>query len=226
MHPPGTIILGTGSVSRFPAASMSLISLVMPLGSRVVWVMGVNIAANLNNAIRQSQGGWVWITADDHNFAPDTLIRLLNHGKDIVAPLCLLRGPPYSPLVFRDELSPGVFDPWPADELPLSGLHPVAASGGGGLLLSREVLDTVGDPWFEIGKVHTDELSEDLWFFSKARLAGYQPYVDFDSAIGHITPMAIWPTKTPEGRWQVTLDATCMIPSTAHVEGLAGEFVS
>ena len=117
----------------------------------------------------------------------------------------------------RQAYLPGVYEPWPAAEMPRTGLHPVAGSGSGGLLISRKVLNTLKPPYFEVGRVRPDELSEDFWFFHKAREAGFQPYVDFDLALGHITPTAIWPSKNAEGAWDITLDPACTIPQTAEV---------
>ena len=106
-YPPGTIIMGTASLTRYPAAMISLMGLSRPAGSTVEWCVGISLAQNLNQAIAHSVGEWVWITADDHNYAPDILLRLLAHGVDLVAPVCLLRMPPI--LTARD--APSV-SPW------------------------------------------------------------------------------------------------------------------
>jgi hypothetical protein len=149
---------------------------------------------------------------DDHIFGSDTLLRLLAHQVPIVSPICLRRGPPYTPLVYRRQLPSGSGEEWPPTELPMSGLHQVYWASASGLLIQRSVLETIPYPWFEVGQIRPDELGEDVYFAKKAQAHGIPWYVDCDTVIGHITPTCLWPTTSPEG-WTITLDPTCAIPA-------------
>jgi len=216
-HPPGTIVVPSGTLARYGAFSRALTHVSIPEGSQVCWVEGINVAANLNRGFAQASGEWIWILADDHVFAPDTLLRLLEHDLPMVAPVCTLRSPPHWPIVYRSESDDGSFEVWPPEELPMSGVHPVAACAMAGMVIQREALKALTPPYFEIGQIKSDELGEDLYFFHKAAQVGVMPYLDCDTRIGHITPMALWPTKRPDGGWGVWADPMCQIPTTAAV---------
>ena len=215
-YPPGTIIIPVGYLSRYTAWWQSLVTMLTPEQTEISSCAGVNICQNLNNAIAHMHGEWAWIMGDDHIFAHDTLLRLLAHDVDCVTPLCLMRQPPYSPLVFRQEYEDGSFEPWPVTELPTHGLHPCAAAGGSAWLIKRRVLDALQKPYFEKGMIRKDELGEDLYLYHKIRKAGFQPYIDCDTMIGHITPTALWPARREDGTWDITLDPSCSIPNSGY----------
>ena len=210
---PGTIGMVTGEVTRFAAAHMAFMQLAIPPGTQVSWARGINLAANLNRAIAQGGGDWIWLMGDDHLFAPDLLVRLLAHELPMVAPVCCLRSPPYCPVVYRSEHADGSFEVWPADELPTTGIHAVAACSMAGMVIRTEALKALTPPYFEVGQIKSDELGEDLYFFHKAKLSGLTPYLDCDARIGHITPTTLWPVLMPDGGWSVSLDPTCTIPA-------------
>jgi hypothetical protein len=74
------------------------------------------------------------------------------------------------------------------------GAIEIGIGGTGGMLISSEVLRSLGDPWFEFGK-YEDGGGEDTWFCLKARARGFKIYCDVDTAIGHLTTCAIWPRR-------------------------------
>ena len=211
-YPPGTIIICSGDLQRYTAFSQSMVSLATPPGTKMFWAKGVNIAGNLNRGLEHREGEWVWIMGDDHIFAPDILIRLLSHDVDVVSPLVLMRQAPYSPIVFREDLPDGTFRFWQGPDLPPGGLHPVAAASGAGMLVRNHVIEALDPPYFEMGQVRSSEMSEDLYFYRKARQKGFQVYIDFDVRMGHITPAALWPRKASDGRWEIQVDPDCEIP--------------
>lgn len=215
-HPPGTIVIISGYLSRYAAWGQSLVTLTSPVDTMISWAAGVDICQNLNNAVAQMSGAWIWLMGDDHIFAPDTLMRLLAHEVDVVAPLCLMRQPPYAPIVFRRELPDGSFEPWPVGELPQHGLHPIAGGNSAGWLIRTRVLDALEKPYFEKGMIRRGELGEDLYLYHKIRKAGFQPLIDCDTMIGHITPTALWPCRREDGTWDITLDPTCSIPNCGY----------
>ena len=205
-YPPGTIIIACGELSRYTKFSRSLSQLAIPEGTLTLWSEGVSVAANLNRALEKRIGEWVWFLGDDHTFAPDLLYRLLNHGFDAVVPLVLRRKPPFQPVLYKtiEANGWGAYYQW--SEIPASGLLPVAAAGAAGLLVRARVFEKMEPPYFAVGQVMKDQLSEDLWFCRKLQDADIPLYVDLDTMLGHITPMVISPARMDDGHWGVDVD--------------------
>lgn len=86
-----------------------------------------------------------------------------------------------------------------------SGLVPVFAGAGAGLMVRRDVLDKIGEPWFEVGRYDPEQLQEDCVFYEKCRDLGIPIYADAASPMGHITPVVTWPVRREDGRWTLQL---------------------
>ena len=205
-HPPGTILITGSDLSRYTAFSLSLIGMHRPAGTVVSWITGANIAKNLNDGLDMLHGEWVWRIDDDQVFTPSTLMRLLAHDVDLVAPLVMHRKPPFEPVAYREQQPDGKFLPWAMTDIPQYGLHPVAATGGSGLLIRRRVFEALEKPYFEIGQLKSDDLSEDLYFHQKARAAGFQAWLDVETSLGHLTPMVVWPLRGETEGWVPFVD--------------------
>jgi len=212
-HPPGAICIASGELSRYPAFGDSLINVLRPTGTRIEWHCGLNVAANFNAGVRRMMADpslqWVWIMGDDHEFDQTTLLRLLDRHVDVVVPLVVRRQPPFIPVLFRepvDETPLGQFPPYHWHELPAHGLHEVYTAGSAGMLIQRHVLESIEDPWFELGKMGKDLTNEDTYFCQKAQKAGFHIYADTDVQMGHWTPMSLWPARTASGAWTVGID--------------------
>lgn len=208
--PPGVVAVTSGDLTRYADFSFSLISLQMPPSTKVVWARGVSIVQNLNSILRNGflpypEYRWVFLLGDDHVFKPDLLLKMLAHRLDLVAPLCVKRKPPLSPIVFSAETAPGLFKTLNWDELPSGGLLEVPATSPAGMLVRRPVIEAVPEPWFEYGQADSALMGEDLWFQKKARQKGFKIYVDLDTFIGHQTPVVIYPVNTENG-WGVEID--------------------
>jgi hypothetical protein len=121
--------------------------------------------------------------------------RLLAHEVPMVAPLCALRRYPFWPSLFHEKAD-GHYAGYTWAELAgQSGLLAVDAMGGPGVVIRKPVLDALRDPWYENHPLHRESPHEDLYFFSKARAAGFQPFVDLDTPIGHILPCVAYPAR-------------------------------
>jgi hypothetical protein len=143
---------------------------------------------------------WVHIHADDHRFNPDLLLRLLDHQLPIVAPLVSLRSPGFPPSLFHETEGGYVGYSW--QELDgKSGLMPVDTYGGPMAVIRREVIETLGQPFFTCKPNATVAPQEDLYTFARCRAAGYQPMVDLDLWLGHCFPGVVYPHRTPEGKY-------------------------
>lgn len=188
---PGTVAIAADETARYTAFAMSLQNLEAPAGSVTLWQLGSDVAAGRNRACESLQGDWLFFVDDDHAFAPDILMRLLNHDKPIVAPNVLRRHQPFKSVACVDD-----------KVLELEGeprLVEVQHTGSSGMLIRREVIEAVEPPWFELG----NGISEDVNFCRKARAAGFDIHVDLGTLLGHISTVVIWPAY--DGKWSVGL---------------------
>ena len=219
-RPPGTVAFMTAGLGRYTAAAQCMVALEKPEGTRSEWFSGgVNIGANRNIVAARFTGDWLCMIDDDQVFAPDLLLRLLRHlhddRVDIVVPLIVRRNPPHAPVLLIGAARKGprakVVELEQRDgkvrfllqQVSLAnqqGLQAVEAAGSGIMLVRRRVFERIESPWFE----RKGELGEDFHFCLKARAAGCGVFCDFGLAAGHVTPMAVWPTRQPNGRWATT----------------------
>lgn len=145
------------------------------------------------------KGGYDYLFAVDHDitFPPDTLIRLLNHNKDIVSG------------VYRQRLEPPAVEVYdhnfrniPYDMLMHPSTPPLVDVGGCGFgcaLVKREVFEAVGYPQFVYHQAlsHADTFSEDLDFCKKAGQKGYTVWCDTTLMCGHIGQRTFECTRIP-----------------------------
>jgi len=199
--PPGTIVIPTSELGRYLDFHICLSGTAIPPGTFKSWQPGINVANNLNEALRYRQGEWCWFLGDDHAWRPDILLRLLDLNVDIVAPFCLKRELPPQTVMYRIDEASGRVLHIQLDELPTGGLVGVDAVGGAGLLVQEAVLCNMIDPWFELGKTLPDQTGEDIYFCLKAKQLGYDVLVDLDTPMGHMTPSTVWPELQADGLW-------------------------
>lgn len=190
--------------ARFTMFSASLTGLETPPDTKVTvaWEIGHNIPHSLNLLMRgllKTDFTHVLFLGDDHVFAPDYLTRLLEHDLEMVAGLCLTRQPPFKPVVFTGFSGDKGLRRRLILENQEPGLVPVHSMGTAGMLVKREVFETLTDPWYEYGQIDSAQLTEDLYFCDKAREAGYQIHCDTSLPLGHITTATVWPVKHPDG---------------------------
>ena len=200
-HPPGIIAVPTGSIGRYREFDIQLIQMHAPAGSLLTYKMGLNVARNINDAIRAMapEHEWVFILGDDHTFAPDVLMKLLDHNVDVAVPLVLHRSPPYMPVLYGP--GPDYVHVKPSWFKGKRGLVDISefTVGNAGMLVRRKVFETLSDPWFEMGKTHPEVGGSDLYFSEKVRRAGIKQYMDMDLAMGHIGHVAFWPGWDADG---------------------------
>lgn len=191
-HKPGTVIIVSHELSRYSDFSISLVRLKAPVGSIMFWQKSVEIVKSINHGIRNMQGEWVFILGDDHAFHGDVLMHLLDSGKEVIAPMCAQRAYPFYPVAYLED-NGDMFKHGPWGTLEPFTIMEVAGIGSAGMLIRKNVLDAVGDPWFEVGQMNREHISEDLHFCRKVRQKGFKVCVDTRQALGHITPATILP---------------------------------
>jgi hypothetical protein len=124
----------------------------------------------------------LWIDADQ-TFPPNALIRLLASQKAIIGANIRRRNP--------DEVVPTAFDLIGKPLQPKrEGVEEVLQLGLGLCLVHTSVLKAIEPPYFaeEVQRNGMDVLGEDVYFFRKARAAGFAAFIDHGLSleVGHI----------------------------------------
>jgi hypothetical protein len=206
---PGTIALPTSEIGRFAMFTVSLAGTQQPPNTHLSVMASASVVENLNHVMRnlRDEDEWVWILGDDHVWESDCLVRLLaamddNLDIDILVPLVTKRNPPWHLVLFHEagihEDGMPRWKPFDWDEIPEHGVFEIDAAGSAGMLIRREVLDRIGDPWFRsTGGVI---LNEDVTFCADARALGYRLFASADATMGHLGIFNVRPARR-DGRW-------------------------
>lgn len=148
---------------------------------------------------------YLWFTDQDAAYLPPTLERLMAWDVDIVGALCLIRGATWcAPMVFKGQKEPDSYsyltsvdevynylhehadvetnDPQIVDPVPAGSLYECDITGCHCVLIKRAVLEALEPPWFNGAPGR-----EDMYFYRKAKEAGYKIHVDFSTFVGHAT---------------------------------------
>jgi hypothetical protein len=211
-HPPGVIGMVSSERTGFYYNSCCLAWLKKPAGSGFfMFEAGTSLAWGRNQVVEEAlraDAAWLWFMDDDHVFAPETLMRLLDRRVSIVQPLYVGRRSPHEPILFdyfpveasmsdeqlvhsaRHARIGGPYSLAPFQ----TGLVEVGLCGTGGLLIDMKVFKALDPPWF-VNHSQGHAIAEDTWFTLRARRAGFKCFVDFDTPIGHLTIAALWPRK-------------------------------
>lgn len=187
------------SITRLkPPAGMSLAILV---------ARSANIAQNRNlisAKLLESTAEWVLYADDDQVFLPDTVQRLVAHGRSVISGLYVARDVPFLPHIYAEEAPEG----WVRKHRLTPGqtgvLPSVIACGAGCLLVHRRVLEALARPFWRIGQLEPTYWSDDIDFCRRVRAAGFPIAVDLDCPVGHLTYGTLWPTPDAQG-WGTTV---------------------
>lgn len=131
-----------------------------------------------------SQGAeYIYWLDDDVIAPPDAFMKLYRHQKDIINGVYWSKSVPPMPLMFRGHLSGPYWD-WHVGDLV-----EIDAAGNGLTLVKtkvyREISQKIGDPWYSTNfasfkGVNESPLNntEDVYFYWKAKRAGFKIWVD------------------------------------------------
>ena len=201
-HAPGTVVIPAASLARYAEFWMAIENLVVPYGTKLISVRGADIPYQLNEGVRQMHGDWVWFLGDDHTFEPDLLLKLLARQVDVVMPVVPRRDPPFVPVLMHGPLG-DYMTRYSWTELPIEGLFTLPkgdSAGQAGALVRKDVLDKLGDPWFEGGKLTPGRLMEDMYFIKRLHDLDVTIHIDCDQIMPHIANITIRPIRH-QGRW-------------------------
>jgi hypothetical protein len=194
----GVVGIIANDSARYSLFASCVTKLHVPPGTDLEWVIGGDWCGARNGLVRHAlntNAHWLWFMDDDHAFKPTLLTQLLDHGKDLVVPVCLTRVHPFQPVAYTEKIADDLYLPIPLREQPTDGLVRLEAGGCAGMLIRRPVLEAIPEPWFE----YTDR-SEDIIFCEKARAAGFELWGDLNARLGHITTAVVWPA-VKDGEW-------------------------
>jgi hypothetical protein len=124
---------------------------------------------------------------DDTLVPPDGLLKLLAHDVPIVSGFYTQRRAPFWPIPVRECGKQYVHI-----TKYCKGLQEVDGVGAGCLLIKREVLEAMSEPYFHYWSDRMNDMTtEDIYFCEKARELGYPILLDFDVQCRHITTVPV-----------------------------------
>lgn len=136
---------------------------------------------------------YVFYMDADMVYPRDSIIRLAKHDVDIVGGMYNTRKLPTLPVHFKKLEFTKDFGLAPnRDYKPNTGLQEQEAGGFGGVLVKREVLNKMKNPYFKIISFDGGFYGEDVYFFEQALKLGFKGYVDTDLDYGHIINGAVY----------------------------------
>ena len=136
----------------------------------------------------------LWLDSD-MDFNPDLLTRLsadMDEGRELVSGLYFKRKAPVKPVIYKelgywkseekDELRPIAV---PYEDYPADTIFPIAGCGFGGVLVSVDLINRVGD---EFGLPFSPIMGfgEDLSFCARATQLGVEMFCDSRVKLGHV----------------------------------------
>jgi 2-polyprenyl-3-methyl-5-hydroxy-6-metoxy-1,4-benzoquinol methylase len=127
----------------------------------------------------------LWIDSDTLWEPEDVqlLMDTLDAGADIATGIQFATSEHHMPLIRKLNLPLGVMEPFysiPSDGKPFE----IGGCGFGFVLMKREVLEKLKEPWFEF----RSGFSEDLYFCVRALQAGFKIYANPHVMVGHMAP--------------------------------------
>lgn len=201
-HAPGTVVVTAASLARYAEFWLSIEALKVPNGTRLIAARGADIPHQFNEGVRKMTGEWVWFLGDDHTFAPNTLLNLLDRELDVVLPVVPRRDSPFVPVLMHGPIAPQMRR-YGWQEIPVSGLFRLPngdSAGQAGALVKKSVLDQLGDPWFEGGQLTPGRLMEDMYFVQRLHDLDVPIHIDCEEVMPHIANITITPLRH-NGRW-------------------------
>jgi len=197
-----------GQLARYSVFYDSILHLATPQGTALVQAKGANIAENRNGIAEEALkigAEWVFYVDDDQVFAPDTLLQLLKHDKDVVSGLYVSREAPFIPHIYdkedeREWCFPRLLKPFDGG---LTG--PLKATGAGCLLVRTKVFEKMEKPYWRLGQITKDGWGDDLNFCHRVREAGFEIWADLNVVVGHQFNATLWPKRQPDGTWTTVI---------------------
>lgn len=210
-----TYFLQSRMAQQFPLVSSAI--------DKVVLNKPIAEARNEIVQFALDQGAHYIFWLDDDVIAPgDAFLKMYNHQKDIVNGVYWSKSNPPMPLLFRNHLEGPYWD-W-----HIGDFIEIDAAGNGLTLVKtdvyRKISETVGGPWYSTDYSSFPGINsspanntEDLYFYAKARKAGYKIWADTSIQAFHYEKnsqiLYSMPPNAPQGNpsWTIRPEGTKMI---------------
>jgi FkbM family methyltransferase len=174
-----------------PETYKSIYDLIVPEGYQTTfqYFYGYNI-----DQVRNLIADWVvkgydylFSVDSDISFAPDTLVKLLAHDKDLVSGLYIQRKPGQHILELYENNNTGGVSNIPYGKIKGKGLVEIASCGFGCVLVKSQVLKAVKYPQFKYHSAvdHRNTISEDVDFCRKVTNKGFRLWADTTIQCNH-----------------------------------------
>lgn len=195
------IFIAIPSMDTVPALFCQSLALLQRAGdTKIGFEVGSLVYIARNNLARQAikaEADYVLWLDSDMVFAPDLLQRMLKACQEddisFLTAVCFRRKPPYTPCLF-DKLDRLPDDKGAAFSAFLSvpdGRFKVGGCGFAGVLLSTDVLLSVGAKYNGRLFDPLPGMGEDLSFCWRARQCGYDIWADANIELGHVGQMVV-----------------------------------
>lgn len=198
------LAMAAGETSRYTSANATVVNLEKPKGSHFLPCIGLSVPENLNAAARaflHSTHEWLFLINDDQLYEPTTLMRLLAHKVPAVTGLTTGRMFPFVPAIYGPQLSDGSMTPMYLTKT-MRGLWPIHYCGDHSLLIRRDVIETMRQPWWAHCSDRwpgRERVQHDVVFCDGVRDAGYEILCDLDTPIGHLAVVPVVPYQHADG---------------------------
>lgn len=187
------VVLATPTLENRPVSwdwMDYLMAMQFPLGASVsrLRIHGKDVAEARNEIVRSAleMGADYVLMLGDDNLPPANLFSLLHrHREMLVTGVYWQKSYPTHPYLW-DGLLKGFYEDWKVGEY-----FPVDFAGCDALLAHTDVFKAIDPPWFsrdwtfEPGQTPSPILTEDFYFYTKARQAGYRLFVDTEAQLDH-----------------------------------------
>ena len=187
----------SNEAARYAEFWACMMRLEVPAGSAKDVAIGTDYVSNQNILVQRclDEGfDFLWLMGDDHSFGPDLLEKLLVSAQaydlPILVPLCSARRAPFALVDYGRNPDPDGPDYLPVSlaDIPAEGIIELDAAGSAGMLIRRDVLETISPPWFV-----NSSRSEDILFCEVAVVAGFKIHADVACRLGHILTAVVTP---------------------------------
>lgn len=200
----GIINVLEGFLCRYSEFPVCLERVKKPDSTMVLRHQGVGITNDLNHAfgVALHEGhDWVWMLDDDCVFHDDFLCNLLERDVDIVVPFSLDSEFPHLPQLYEKDYS--LIDKyWLCKQEGIVETELLTVYSG--MLVKKNVIEALDQPWFINGATMTDRLGADIRFCQMAIEAGFKIHIDFENTLGRIAHFSMW-ASNHEGRYSASV---------------------
>jgi hypothetical protein len=202
----GLIGIAAPFLGRYRDFPMCVDRIECSVGTSMNWYYGVATTDSYNMAARyllqHPEHEWLWLLDDGFVFLPELWRNLATRNVDVVVPLTLFDEYPYGARIYEDAAG-GYADVeagWLKDQQGMVKLMDKTCEVTG-MLVKRQVLEQLDDPWFINGRTRKEELGSGVWFCQQLHEKGIDLYLDLDNSMGTITQVGVSARRHKDGKY-------------------------